>query len=178
VDDFEDGNELVALLEARNGYWVAISDTDPASSEPVLLPSARPGTVPTNRYALHVTGGRHAKWGASVQVELGPTCYDASVYRGVAFDVRGPGGLFAGVRQVDAVPVDRGGTCTADCYDSHLTRIEATAGWTHHEVEWSELHQQGKAAPADPHRLSGLEFLVRPADTPYDLWIDNVTFVR
>jgi hypothetical protein len=30
VDDFEDNNEIVALLEARNGYWVTVTDTDPA----------------------------------------------------------------------------------------------------------------------------------------------------
>jgi hypothetical protein len=178
VDDFEDDNELVALLEGRNGYWVSITDTDPESSEPVLLPSLRPEGSPTNRYALHMSGERHAKWGASVQVELGPTCYDASVYRGIAFDVRGPGRLFAGVRAVDAVPVDRGGTCTTDCYDSHLHPVDATDGWTHHELAWKQLHQRGKAEPADPRRLSGFEFLVRPEDTPYDLWIDNVAFVR
>jgi hypothetical protein len=178
VDDFEDNNELVALLEARNGYWVVITDTDPESSEPVLLPLLRPEGSPTNRYALHVSGPTRTKWGASVQLELGPTCYDASAYRGIAFSVRGPGHLFAGVREVDAVPVERGGTCTTACYSSHLRHLEAFDRWTRVEIEWSELHQEGKAEPANPRRLSGLEFLVRPEDTPYDLWIDDVAFVR
>jgi hypothetical protein len=178
IDDFEDGNELVALLESRNGYWVVITDSDPAASETVLTPSLLPAAGVGSRSALHVTGGRHTKWGASVQLELGPTCYDASAYRGIAFDVRGPGHLYAGVRSVDAVPVDRGGTCTVDCYQSHLGAVVATGPWSHHELHWSELHQRGTAAPANPRRLSGLEFLVRAEDTPYDLWIDNVTFVR
>ncbi len=178
IDDFEDANELVALLEARNGYWVVIADTDHDASELVLLPSVRPRAGPKNRYALHATGERHTKWGASVQVELGPTCYDASAYRGIAFDVLGPGRLYAGVRQVDAVPVERGGNCTADCYDSHLHPVDATSEWTHHELEWSNLHQHGRSEPANPRRLSGLEFLVRSEDTPYDLWIDNVSFMR
>jgi hypothetical protein len=177
VDDFEDANELVALLEARNGYWVVVTDTDREASESVLLPSVRPAATPMNRYALHVSGQRRTKWGASVQVELGPTCYDASAYRGIAFDVLGPGRLYAGVRQVDAVPVERGGTCTTDCYDSHLYSVDATSGWTHHEAAWSELHPHGKTEPANPRRLSGIEFLVRPEDTPYELWIDNVAFV-
>jgi hypothetical protein len=178
IDDFEDANELVALLEARNGYWVVIADTDRNASELVLLPSVRPRASPTNRYALHVAGERLTKWGASVQVELGPTCYDASAYRGIAFDVLGPGRLYAGVRQIDAVPVDRGGNCTADCYDSHLHPVDATSEWTHHEFEWSELHQQRKSEPANPRRLNGLEFLVRSEDTPYDLWIDNLAFMH
>jgi hypothetical protein len=178
VDDFEDKNELVALLEGRNGYWVLITDTDPESSESVLLPSLRPAAVPTNRYALHLSGERRTRWGASAQVDLGPSCYDASAYRGIAFDVRGPGRLLAGVRAVDAVPSDRGGTCTLDCYESHLSPVEATDAWTHHELAFSDLHQRGKTEPADPHRLSSLEFLVRPEDTPYDLWIDNVSFLR
>jgi hypothetical protein len=178
IDDFEDGNELVALLEARNGYWVTLTDTDPERAEPVLVPTVRPGAVPGNRYAIHMAGGRHDVWGASVQVELGPTCYDASAYRGIAFDARGPGRLRAGVREVGAVPVGRGGTCTRDCYGSHVGVVVAGAGWTHHELTWDELHQEGATRPADPRRLNALEFLVRPDDTPYDLWIDNVAFVR
>jgi hypothetical protein len=178
VDDFEDNNELVALLEARNGYWVTITDTDPAVSESVLVPSVRPDAAAGNRYALHLSGPRRVKWGASVQLELGPTCYDASVYRGIAFDVLGPGRVYAGVREVDAVPVERGGTCQSGCYESHLQAVYAASHWTHHEVAWTELRQRGSAKPVDPRRLSGLEFLVRPEDTPYDLWIDDVTFVR
>ncbi|MCL2450351.1 MAG: hypothetical protein FWD17_15500, partial [Polyangiaceae bacterium] len=105
VDDFEDGNELVALLESRNGYWVVVTDDDPPATETVLQPSLLPVAGPANRSALHLAGGRHTKWGASAQLEIGPTCYDASVYRGIAFDARGPGRLYAGVRTVDAVPV-------------------------------------------------------------------------
>lgn len=178
VDDFEDGNELVALVEARNGYWVMITDTDLPASEPVLLPSLRPGAGPANRYALHVSGGRRSTWGASAQVDFGPTCYDASIYRGIAFDVRGPGRVFAGVRTVDAVPLDRGGSCISDCYESHVHAVDAGASWTHQVLLWSELRQRGKPDSVNSRRLSGLEFVVRPEDTPYDLWIDNVAFVR
>jgi hypothetical protein len=178
VDDFEDGNELVALLEGRNGYWVTLTDTDPERAEPVLVPAVRPGAVPGNRYAIRMVGGRHDAWGASVQVELGPTCYDASAYRGIAFDARGPGRIRAGVREVGAVPTERGGTCARDCYRSHLGVAVAGEGWTHVELTWGELHQEGATKPADPRRLNALEFLVRPEDTPYDLWIDNVAFLR
>ncbi len=129
VDDFEDGNELVALREARNGYWIALSDTDPEDAEPILLPSLRPDASPGNRYGLHLAGVRHRKWGASVQVELGPACYDASAYSGIAVDARGPGRLYAGIRSVDAVPVARGGTCTEDCYRSHLSAVTLESGW-------------------------------------------------
>jgi hypothetical protein len=178
VDDFEDSNELVALLEARNGYWVTVTDTDPAVSESVLLPSVRPDATAGNRSALRLSGPRRMKWGASVQVELGPTCYDASAYRGIAFDVLGPGRVYAGVREVDAVPVERGGTCRSGCYESHLEAVDGTSHWTHHEVVWADLHQRGSVRPVNPRRLSGLEFLVRPEDTPYDLWIDDVSFLR
>ena len=178
IDDFEDGNELVALLEARNGYWVSLSDTDPDGAEPVLLPSLRPDPSPGNRYALHVAGARHRSWGASVQVELGPPCYDASAYAGIAFDARGPGRLSAGIRTVDAVPVLRGGTCTEDCYQSHLGEVTLESEWKTYVLGWSHLHQEGEARPVDPRRANGVEFLLRPEDTPYDVWIDNVRFVR
>ncbi len=177
VDDFEDGNELVALREARNGYWIALSDTDPEDAEPVLLPSLRPDASPENRYALHLAGVRHRKWGASAQVELGPACYDASAYSGIAVDARGPGRLYAGIRSVDAVPVARGGTCTEDCYRSHLSAVTLESGWKTYVLSWRDLHQEGTTAPADPRRTNGIEFYVRPEDTPYDVWIDNVRFV-
>jgi hypothetical protein len=178
VDDFEDGNELVALLEARNGYWIALSDTDPEGAEPVLLPSVRPDATPDNRYALHIAGARHQKWGVSVQVEFGPSCYDASVYRGIAFDARGPGRLYAGIRTVEAVPAARGGTCTEDCYRSHFGAVALEGGWKTYVLPWRDLHQDGATTPADPRRTNGMEFLVRPEDTPYDVWIDNVRFAR
>ena len=174
----EDGNELVALLEARNGYWVSLSDTDPDGAEPVLLPSMRPDPSPDNRYALHVAGPRRRTWGASIQVELGPSCYDASAYSGFAFDARGPGRLYAGVRTVDAVPVARGGTCTEDCYRSHLGAVTLESGWKTYTLSWSDLHQEGAPAAPDPRRANGIEFFLRPEDTPYDVWIDDVRFVR
>jgi len=178
IDDFEDGNELVDLRESRNGYWVGITDSDPERAERVLLPSVRPDVRTDNRYALHLSGPRHMGWGASVQVEFGPSCYDASAYRGIAFEARGPGRVYAGVRQVDAVPTERGGTCLHDCYRSHLRPIQLPDGWSHHELTWSELRQERGTTSVEPNRLSGVEFLVRSEDTPYDLWIDDVRFIR
>jgi hypothetical protein len=178
LDDFEDGNELVALREARNGYWVTLSDTDPDGAEPVLVPSLRLDPSPGNRYALHVAGGRRRTWGASVQVELGPPCYDASAYSGIAFEARGPGRLYAGVRAVDAVPVARGGACTEGCYQSHLALVTLESGWKTYVLSWSMLHQDAATTPLDPRRANGIEFLVRPDDTPYDVWIDDVRFVH
>jgi hypothetical protein len=178
IDNFEDGNELVALREARNGYWVALSDTDPDGAEPILVPSLRLDPSPGNRYALHVNGGRLRTWGASVQVEFGPSCYDASAYSGIAFEARGPGRLYAGIRGVDAVPVARGGTCTEGCYQSHLGLVTLESGWKTYVLSWRELRQDGATTPLDLRRANGIEFLVRPDDTPYDLWIDDVRFVH
>ena len=30
----------------------------------------------------------------------------------------------------------------------------------------------------DPSKLNSLAFLIRPEDTPYDVWIDDLRFVR
>jgi hypothetical protein len=178
IDDFEDGDELEALREARNGYWVTLSDVDPDGAEPVFLPSIRPDLTPGNRYALHVAGGRHTGWGVSIQLEFGPSCYDASTYSGIAFDARGPGRLYAGIRAVDAVPVARGGTCTEGCYRSHFAEVTLESGWKTYVLPWSDLHEEGATTPADPRRANSIEFLVRAEDTPYDLWIDDVRFVH
>jgi hypothetical protein len=46
-------------------------------------------------------------------------------------------------------------------------------------VRWTELHQRGfDKPPLDAQRLNSVAFLIRPEDTPYDVWIDSVRFAR
>jgi hypothetical protein len=45
-------------------------------------------------------------------------------------------------------------------------------------VRWEQTRQRGKGKPAlDPSSLNSIAFLVRPEDTPYDVWLDDVRFV-
>lgn len=178
IDDFEDGDGVIRPLEGRSGLWFEVRDSDPPGVSRPLLPSLRPEPTEGNRFALHVSGGELRDWGASTQLKFEPPCYDASTYAGVAFSARGPGRLYISASEVRVVPVEWGGTCTRDCYNTHARKIDLDGTWRRFEVRWSELHQRGYAtAPLDPRSLHTLSFNVHAEDTPYDLWIDDVAFL-
>jgi len=179
IDDFEDNNPLIAAHEGRVGLWFMYKDTDSTGTSLALTPSLRPQVSRGNHYALHVVGEELRDWGAVVQFDLQPSCYDASAYAGIAFSAKGPGRVYASVREVRVVPVQFGGTCTEDCYNAHQKKIDLTAQWKTYAITWNELLQRGYAAPAlDPSRIRGIGFLVMNADTPFDLWFDDIKFIK
>jgi hypothetical protein len=81
-------------------------------------------------------------------------------------------------REVGVIPVAEGGTCDRDCYNPHTTKVDLDGQWHVYEVRWSDLHQRGIGKPPlDPSRLHSLAFMIRPEDTPYDAWLDDVRFI-
>jgi hypothetical protein len=179
IDDFEDGDDEVARLEGRSGLWRWVRDTDLPLSSPALLPIPRPNPRPGNQLALHVKGGRLLDWGAVVEFNFVPACYDASAYRGLSFQAKGPGRIFVAPREVGVIPVANGGTCTEDCHNAHVQKIELSAQWKTYEVRFSEVAQRGYSKPAfNPSRLNSLAFQIHPEDTPYDVWLDDVRFLN
>jgi hypothetical protein len=178
IDDFEDGDDEVSLLEGRSGLWRWVRDTDAAGTAPALLPIPRPNAKTGNRLAIHVKGSQLLDWGAVVEFNFVPSCYDASAYRGISFQAKGPGRIFVGPREVSVIPIANGGTCREDCHNGHVKKINIDAQWHTYEVLWSEVAQRGYNRPRlDPSRLNSLAFLVHPEDTPYELWIDEVKFL-
>jgi hypothetical protein len=82
-------------------------------------------------------------------------------------------------REVRLVPREQGGTCQRDCFNVHVKKVELSARWETYEVNWSDVVQRGYGMPPfDPSRLNSLQFLVRPEDTPYDLWFDDIRFLQ
>ncbi len=108
IDDFEDGNPLIGSFENRVGLWGLYKDTDPLGANMPLTPTLRPQPTPGNRFALHAVGGEFRDWGAIVQFDFQPSCYDASVYGGIAFSAKGPGRVYVGIQEVRVVPVQWG----------------------------------------------------------------------
>jgi len=178
IDDFEDNNPLLAALEGRVGLWGIYKDTDTPGANSSVSPTLRPQPTRTNRYALHAAGGELRNWGATIQFNFTPSCYDASAYSGVMFSAKGPGRLYAGAREVRVIPVEYGGTCTKDCYNNHQKKIDLGPHWRTYSLKWSDMQQRGyNMPPLDPARINGLSFLIQAGDTPYDLWIDDVKFM-
>ena len=98
--------------------------------------------------------------------------------RAVSFQARGPGRVYLALRQVDVIPIAEGGICERDCHNPHLIKLDLTADFLPYAVRWSEVRQRGiNRPPLDASRLHSIALLIRPEDTPYDVWLDDVRFV-
>ena len=179
IDDFEDGDDEVRPLEGRTGFWRWAREIDAPGSAPALIPVPRPDATRANRLAQHVKGGQLVDWGAIVEFDFRPACYDASKYVGVSFQARGPGRIYFAPRERSVIPIAEGGSCELDCYNPHVAKIELESTWRTYQVRWAEVRQRGIGKPAlDTRRLHSLAFLIRAEDTPYDVWLDDVRFLQ
>jgi len=178
IDDFEDGDDAVAPLDGRAGFWRWAREIDAPGTAPALIPLPRPDATHANRLALHVKGGQLVDWGATVEFNFRPACYDAAKYAGIAFQARGPGRIYVAPREVSVIPIAEGGTCDRDCHNPHVAKIDLDAAWRVYQVRWADVRQRGMGKPPlDPQRLNSIAFLIRPEDTPYDVWLDDVRFI-
>jgi hypothetical protein len=179
IDDFEDGDDEIIRAEGRRGLWRWARDTDAPNSAPALLPIPRDTKRNGNQMALHVKGGRLQDWGTIVEFNFIPACYDASAYRGLSFQAKGAGRVFVAPREIGTIPRAEGGTCIDDCYNPHVKKVDLDGRWKSYRVDWTEVEQRGYGRPGfDPKQLHSIAFLIRPEDTPYDLWVDDVSFVK
>jgi hypothetical protein len=179
IDDFEDGDDEIRSLEGRAGFWRWAREIDAPGTAPALIPIPRPDAARANRLAQHVKGGQLLDWGATVEFDFRPACYDASKYVGVSFQARGPGRIYFASRERSVIPIAEGGSCEVDCHNPHVAKIELDAAWRTYQVRWTELRQRGIGKPGlDASRLHSLAFLIRPEDTPYDVWLDDLRFLQ
>jgi len=179
IDDFEDGDDEVQPFEGRAGFWRWAREIDAPNSAPALIPIPRPDATRANRLAQHVKGGRLLDWGATVEFDFRPACYDADRYVGVSFQARGPGRIYFAARERAVIPIAEGGSCEVDCHNPHVAKIELESAWRTYQVRWTELRQRGIGKPGlNATRLHSLAFLIRPEDTPYDVWLDDLRFLR
>ena len=185
LDDWEENDSRVAPLDGRAGYWATYDDGTGKQTPPdksPLFPTRITGGRGGSARALHMTGGKFKDWGVTFGAELAnAACYDASKYSGIEFWAKGPGVIKVGLQMIDVQDEKYGGFCKTDCYNTHRKVIELSKTWKHYSVRWEDLHQLYEAGPPlsfDPHRVRFLEFGIGPENTPYDLWIDDVAFLK
>jgi hypothetical protein len=173
----------VPAVEQRIGQWLIFNDGTgtqfprPGTADPTRIP----GGHGASHFALHSAGGKFSKWGASLSFEFNPRhCYDASAYGGLEFWARGRGEIRLIVKMTQVIAEEFGGSCSHDCYDGHAKRIKLSRDFQHVVVRWSELTQTGFGTPLafDPRSLDAIDFSVLPEETPFDFWIDDVSFMR
>jgi hypothetical protein len=185
LDDWEENDSRIAPLDGRGGSWATYDDgtgkQTPPDKSPLFPTRIASGREESAR-ALHMTGGKFEDWGVTFGAELADAaCYDASAYSGIEFWAKGPGVIKVGFQMIDVQDVKYGGRCKTDCYNTHRKVIELSKTWKHYGVRWEDLHQLYEAGPPlafDPRRVRFLEFGIGPEHTPYDLWIDDVAFVK
>jgi hypothetical protein len=190
IDDFEDGDNKPFKAFQREGWWYGAHDTTEGGKmspsgefAPVKLPVSL--ATKTNLWAAHLTAEGYRTWGAVWGTSLnwakdGIRCpFNASSFAGVKFRAKGPGLIKVQFGMPETVPVEYGGACKSNCYDSHATPVLLADKWDDYIVPWEVLQQGGWGAEArfDPARVLNLNFAVLSKDLPSDFWLDDVKFV-
>ena len=200
IDDLEDANANVLPIEGREGTWYVATDGTGSLSEPPLMHSPATAAVPEylggiwhptrlsaprgrSHYALHTRGSSFTSWGvvASARLAIGQgACYDASAYAGLEFWARGTSRVAVSAQMSDVTPTTLGGLCVRDCFNRHVHPIELGAKWQQYTIAWSEFVQQGTPSTRafDPKRLWGIDFVLEAGSTPFELWLDDISFVQ
>ena len=184
-DDFEDGNARLFVADGRAGSWrtnappgTKLSPPPGALAFPVAIPRGRGDS----KKALRLSAQRFKEGAAGLVATFTPpgVCYDASAYAGVSFFARGTARIAFRVTMIDSMEKRWGGLCETRCYDAHAKAVDAGADFARHDVRWSELEQGGwgTAVPFDPRRILNVDFSVEAADTPFEVWIDDVRFLE
>jgi hypothetical protein len=188
IDDFEDGDGLIAPIGRRNGGWFVFNDGSgtqtPAPGTPVV-----PEVLDTSaQFMLHTTGTGFAPqgtvlpdgtsaFGAGVGASLvfdattGKIApYDASQYGGIQFtfstksspDLALIVSFLIGTSAT--TPVDLGGTCTEGCFDDFgFVGFVPPGEFTFSGgFDWGALRQQGFGTPAtfDPATILNVKWIV------------------
>src|SRR5262249_41561434 len=107
------------------------------------------------------------------------TCYDASAYDGIEFWAKGNTRVYIKLSVIDAVPIESGGLCKDDCYGDPSVPIDLGKDWSKYAITWERLKELGTKtrSPFNPHRITALQCNINAADTPFDIWIDDVRFI-
>ncbi|HET9953954.1 MAG TPA: hypothetical protein VFQ61_05605, partial [Polyangiaceae bacterium] len=184
IDDLEDGNSRLQLADGRSGFWFVHNDgsgTQTPSADRVLFPSLISPPRGRSQWALHTSGSGFKKWGALFGNFLAErACYDSSAYDGLEFWAKGFGTVHLVVWTVDIVEPYEGGFCQKDCYNGYKKRIELGPRWSSYSVPWGDLAQlrAGPKLEFDPHRVVFLGFVVGPDVPRFDVWIDDIRYVK
>lgn len=182
IEDWELQDSALLRADGRSGVWLTFDDgtsKQNVASSSQLEPSRITGGH--SRHGLHLSGGHFTEWGVTFGTDLATgACYDASAYDGVEFWAKGPAAVYVGVQIIDVQSPKFGGFCGGEgCYNSHRKRLSLSRTWQRYSVRWSELGQlhSGGRRPLDTQRIRFLEFTILPEDTPFDVWLDDVSFI-
>jgi hypothetical protein len=202
ISDFEDGSGSVLPNGGRNGGWYAYADTATTCMvTPAAKGSAGAAEIPGGRcqsmFAMRFSGMGCIDFGAGVGTDLAAPAaadggttgakvpYDVSTYKGISFWSRSDKGSSMRFKMpmTDETKTGDGGSCvdsaTAKCSDDFGANIALTKNWVKHTIMFSTMKQEGwgKTFAWTPAHVTSIQFQV-PKTVPFDIWIDDVSFVK
>lgn len=193
VDDMEDGDGHICEGEGRYGVWYAFNDGS-GSQWPPLTPAGTPIDVETlasprgtSARAMHTFGGPFTDWGSGIGLDFafdGTTysSYAAGYYDGIVFYAKSATPLELDVR-ISSRPTAiaaYGGTCEREPCRPHTRRFALDDAWTEYRLAFNDIPRPPGVAAGDFMRgaLLNLQFMAVDRGSPFDFWIDDVSFYR
>jgi hypothetical protein len=183
ISDFERGRPVTVAAPGRGGTdWLPLNaETNTGEVEVTSIIERC-----SSKLALRFDGSTFAGRVPLVRtafvntIRTGEVFYDARAYRGVRLSLRSALPIEIQIKFPDRDTDPVGGVCTG-CGDDFGITVVAETEWQTFTVLFSELRQQGngQAFPAlDVTGLSALQIYAPQADGAFDLWIDDVSFMR
>ena len=204
ISDFESGKAEVIVTGGRDGSWFLFNDGT-GTQTPPKIPStplaAEPGGACNSMFAFHSTGSGFTVFGAGFGADFAPkvalapdsTVYDASAYSGVALSVKSAAAISLRVSVSDVGTAPEGKVCvdTTDktnklrCGDYFGSDIVLGAAWQEFVLPFAAMKQRGFGLPIatgiDKSKVYTLRAQTKgsaAAPGAYDIWLDNVRFVK
>ncbi len=204
ISDFESGVAVVAKIGGRGGSWFVYNDGS-AMQTPIKMPNAplgaERGGACGSQYAFHTTGMGFSVWGAGVGATFTAaandggtkTSYEASAYGGIAFVAKSATPIVVRFAVPDKNTAVEGGVCedTTDktsprrCGDYFGIDVQIGTEWKAYTLDFATATQGtwGLLVPTGLDRAHVFAFhaqfkgsALAPAN--FDLWLDNVRFVK
>jgi hypothetical protein len=196
IDDMEedaDGGSGVPRVNGRSGGWYTYNDGTRSGWQNPATPFTMTGIYPMpregSRWAARTFGAGFTSWGAGLGLSLTSSgTYDASAYTGIVFyamvgdqapttDVRI---VFPEPRTIPTTDPSGVGKCTSPCWDHFGQDLKPTKSWQRITVVFADARQvQPVVTPAvlDTAHLTGIDWQA-PPNKPFDLWVDDIAFMR
>ena len=188
IDDYEDGNNQLASMGGRDGYWFSAKDEKGSTID---MRMEEPGAG-GSEMALHVSGttvpgtAEAGQWGSQVGVNfLSKTggLYNGSKYAGISFKAKtGPGSARSVRFKIGDVNTHPDGGICKTCWNHFGQDLSLTPEWKPYTVLFTGARQEeGWGAPRptalSPDKLITINWTIGPGQT-YDMWFDDVTFLE
>ncbi|MDA7640519.1 PQQ-dependent sugar dehydrogenase [Opitutaceae bacterium] len=185
IDDMEDGDSLLLPREGRAGSWTM---PDSGASIRRVESEDAPGEgsrVMEIRIEDSERRGPTVAFSFVGKSESGDEMhYDASVYDGIQFWVKGNqrARMSFDIATPYTIPLSEGGLCDGEnyeCWNVYECRVYAEEEWTLARLPFTRFLQGDlpNDGPLDPAILKSIEFSVRPRPG-LTLWIDDLSFYR